>query len=806
MKPLRFIVLFMLIGLACAGQNRKEIEELYKDANSYFYFEDYEEALALYLQVLKHNPDNYNLQYRIGFCYLNIPGQKQEAIPYLEQAANNTTARYNEVSTTEKQAPLDAIFYLGNAYFINNQLDKAERTYQRFKDQIKKEKRWDMSYYEHQTTTLAASRGIQKLPTNFIRTNLGETINDRFSNFNPVISGDGKTMAFTTKRKFYQAVYISRKKGEQWGTPQNITLDLFVDGNCSTLSLSHDGKELYLFRDDTHNGNIYVSRFNGEKWSPMKILNTNVNTEYYETHASISADGKSLYFTSNRLGGFGDLDIYVSRRDTGDNWGPAKNLGSTINTPLNENTPFVTTDGQLLYFSSEAHYNMGGYDYFVSQKTGEGWSKPINLGYPLNTTDDDLFFVPIKDGSYGLVALFDNYGFGEMDICEVEIFSPRYRKTILTSEELAARSQTDRGFKTLIIDTLKDAGLAILNPDKGENLTYIATDKKSTLFYQGSVYEMRDQSDAAKLLLAKLQRSNKKSIDLTQPNTKTSLVNTDSLLMAERKQLEENSKLLASSANPNLPAPIEEPLLAQPANNTAPETATNTDINTNETGIGPKGVVTSELYPSILLLGIQSKSLKNEVKLAFLNSWPTSSIEYNKALAMLIQKAIAQGEAEELLLSFVKLADWLVNNTNLQSIKQKRTIESNSAKDNFLYLLNKILEKASPELRAFIELALADNPNTQSFQELITLLRNADPELFNKFIAELITLFGEVTQNEFSLLPTNEQQRIEQLAKESAEGSNILSNKGLVGFALLLIVLAIAITVRYLVSKRKRSN
>ena len=276
--------------------------------------------------------------------------------------------------------------------------------------------------------------------------------------------------------------------------------------------------------------------------------------------------------------------------------------------------------------------------------------------------------------------------------------------------------------------------------------------------------------------------------------------------MAERKQLEENSKLLASSANPNLPAPIEEPLLVQPAKNTAPETATNADINTNEPGIGPKGVVTSELYPSILLLGIQSKSLKNEVKLAFLNSWPTSSIEYNKALAMLIQKAIAQGEGEELLLSFVKLADWLVNNTNLQSIKQKRTIESNSAKDNFLYLLNKTLEKASPELRAFIELALADNPNTQSFQELITLLRNADPELFNKFIAELITLFGEVTQNEFSLLPTNEQQRIEQLAKESAEGSNILSNKGLVGFALLLIVLAIAITVRYVVGKRKRSN
>jgi GTPase SAR1 family protein len=203
-------------------------------------------------------------------------------------------------------------------------------------------------------------------------------------------------------------------------------------------------------------------------------------------------------------------------------------------------------------------------------------------------------------------------------------------------------------------------------------------------------------------------------------------------------------------------------------------------------------------------LGIQSKSLKNEVKLTFLNSWPTSSIEYNKALAMLIQKAIAQGEGEELLLSFVKLADWLVNNTNLQSIKQKRTIESNSAKDNFLYLLNKILEKASPELRAFIELALADNPNAQSFQELITLLRKADPELFNKFIAELISLFGEVTQNEFSLLPTNEQQRIEQLAKESAKGSNILSNKGIVGFALLLIVLAIAITVRYLVRKRTK--
>ena len=228
MKFIRVIsfIFISIISLSLQGQTKRVVEELYKDANSYYYFEDYEEALALYLQVYNSYPNNYNICFRIGVCYLNIPGYKQQSIPYLERAASNTKKHYNEQSILETKAPYDAVFYLGNAYFITNQLDKAQKEYSIFKDLIKNEKSWNFAYYDHQVSTLKKSEIIQKYPVNFLRNNLGDPINNRFANFNPIISGDESTLAYTTKQKFYQAIYVARKVRDTWGTPINITLDL----------------------------------------------------------------------------------------------------------------------------------------------------------------------------------------------------------------------------------------------------------------------------------------------------------------------------------------------------------------------------------------------------------------------------------------------------------------------------------------------------------------------------------------------------------------------------------------------------
>ncbi|MDZ7738633.1 MAG: hypothetical protein U5K32_06115 [Bacteroidales bacterium] len=159
----------------------------------------------------------------------------------------------------------------------------------------------------------------------------------------------------------------------------------------------------------------------------LRKLNENINTKYWESHACISSDGEKLFFTSNRKGGFGGLDIYISEKDSLDQWGPALNLGPVINTPFNEETPFLNNNDDVLFFSSRGHFNMGGHDIFYSTKTDSSkWSVPVNMGYPVNTTDDDLFFSPVGDGYLAYVSKFDTDGFGMEDIYRVEVFSDEH--------------------------------------------------------------------------------------------------------------------------------------------------------------------------------------------------------------------------------------------------------------------------------------------------------------------------------------------------------------------------------------------
>ena len=153
----------------------------------------------------------------------------------------------------------------------------------------------------------------------------------------------------------------------------------------------------------------YVSRFVKYSWTPVEKLNKNINTKYYESHASVSSDGKKLYFTSNREGGQGELDIYVSEKDAAGEWGPAVNLGPTINTTYNEDTPFITDNDSLLYFCSEGHNSIGGYDNYRSRFIGSHWAIPGNLGYPVNSTDDDKFYQPAENGEYAYYSMKTDY-------------------------------------------------------------------------------------------------------------------------------------------------------------------------------------------------------------------------------------------------------------------------------------------------------------------------------------------------------------------------------------------------------------
>ena len=343
----RFILLTaslaLLMGNVSFSQAIIENRKKFYEAEGFILFEEYQDALADYLQLIKSYPTNSNLKYRIGQCYINIPAEKEKSIAYLEEAVKNINPKYREGRFREKGAPYDAYYHLANAYRINNQIDKALETYEIFNKNLNT-KVYNPDVVNLQIESCHNAKELMKTPVYIRKQNLGDVINDEYPDLNPVVSGDQNYMVYNRLTAFQEALFYVKKVNGKWSDPVNIIPDLGLgqeEGNYAT-SLSQDGKELYIYRRGLdYDGNIYVTkRLNNERWSNIVKLNDNINTKYWESHATVSHDGKKLYFTSNRKDSYGGLDIYVSERDTGNAWGPAVNLGPVINSVYNEDTPF----------------------------------------------------------------------------------------------------------------------------------------------------------------------------------------------------------------------------------------------------------------------------------------------------------------------------------------------------------------------------------------------------------------------------------------------------------------------------------
>jgi tetratricopeptide (TPR) repeat protein len=452
----------LLISTNLFSQARIENKLTFYDAESWILFEDYKEAIQQYLKLTKFYPDNSNYKYRIGQCYINIPGEKEKAIGFLEDAVKNINPKYKAGRFRETGAPYDALYYLANAYRVNNQLDKALETYKVFKKNLDPEV-YDSTIVNQQIQSCLNAKELIGTPLFLRQKNLGNVINEANSDFNPVISDDENTMIFSRSEAFYDAIMYASKTNGTWNDPLNMNELLKVDRDIFPTSISSDGKTIYLYSSEDYDGVILTSTFENGVWSSPVKLNGNINTKYWESHATISHDNKKLYFTSNRKGSMGNsLDIYVSERDSTGDWGPAVNLGPVINTPYNEETPFLSKDDKTLFFSSRGHFNMGGYDIFYSTLLDNGqWSAPLNVGYPLNSTDDDVFYKPVNDGFVGYFAKYDPDGFGKQDIYRLEIYSDEHPRKFLI-RGMARVSDLMSNFR----DSIKIVAMNIKNPDQ----------------------------------------------------------------------------------------------------------------------------------------------------------------------------------------------------------------------------------------------------------------------------------------------------------------------------------------------------
>lgn len=457
MKKLIFTLACILFTVYSSYSQRSESEialkEYFADAEFFLTQEFYVDALNDFLQVYKRGyQDNANINYRIGICYLNIPGQKHKSIEYFEKAKASVSSKYRESSLKEENVPIDVYLYLGNAYRVNDSLNKAIIAYNEYKKLLPDDEKDLLEYVNQQIEACNIASEFMDSPVEVEFVNLGPGINMSNENYKAVVSGDGSTLVYMFKLPFYDAVYYSQKVNDSWSDPENITPQIMSDGNQFVSSLSYEGKMLLLSKEDEFNSDIYVSTYVDNRWTKSEPLGSNINTKFWESHASISKDGKELYFTSNRKGGKGYMDIYVSELNEEGIWGPAKNLGPEINSKLNEDTPFITADGKYLYYSSQGFTNMGGYDVFRSELNDSSeWSIPQNLGYPINTTDDDLFYFPWGNGEIAYMAKIMDEGFGATDIYKL-VYPYVVEETIAQEEEIVAEELATTEVDSAIIE------------------------------------------------------------------------------------------------------------------------------------------------------------------------------------------------------------------------------------------------------------------------------------------------------------------------------------------------------------------
>jgi hypothetical protein len=398
-------------------------------AREYYRIGDYDRALEGYQMLDSLFPENTDYNYKLGICYLHS-NLKSKAYPYLEFAYN------------QPDAPSNIFFELGRAYQLGDEFDKAIIFYESYKKQLKFGPDADKKADEivQMDRYIQMCRNGQRLVRdpllNVTIVNMGPAINSRYTDFAPLINQNENTLIFTSKRQadgkksdpltdqYYESIFMSNKVNGEWQPATYIPEPIFhQDIHDAAVGLSPRGEKLFLYRGGTNSfasrieGDIYLSNLKSGKWSEPQLV-TEINSSGWESHASVDSSENILVFTSDREGGMGGTDIYFCQRKLNGQWTEPQNIGGYINTPFDEDGPFISPDGTKLYFSSKGHNSMGGYDIFYSEylKDKGKWTRPVNMGYPINTADDDIYFVWSGDGERAYFSSEREDSYGSADI------------------------------------------------------------------------------------------------------------------------------------------------------------------------------------------------------------------------------------------------------------------------------------------------------------------------------------------------------------------------------------------------------
>ncbi len=387
-------------------------------------------------KLLLFKQDNSNYNYRKGYLLMEGRRDYANAIPYLLKAIKNTKPHFDAFNTKEESAPADAFYHLATCYHYKYDFDEAIKHYNSFLTASFSKS----SLIEIAKIKIAQCELGKKLiekPVKVKLLNMGKEINNSFPDYSPVISLDGSALYFTSRRpwegnqtemfrdpainQYPEDVYVSYMDYDSsWTTATRLDFCL-PERNEATIGVSPGERRIYLYEDSTGSGDIYYTDFYAQKFNDIKKLEIeNVNTKYWETHCFFTNDGSKAFFSSDRLGGLGGRDLYMCLKTSDSTWSEPRNLGSKINSVLDEDAPFVSVDNKTLYYSSNGEKSIGGFDILISDLDVDGnYSDSRNVGYPFNSTNDDIYYTTTIDGLRGYMASYRENGQGEKDIYEI---------------------------------------------------------------------------------------------------------------------------------------------------------------------------------------------------------------------------------------------------------------------------------------------------------------------------------------------------------------------------------------------------
>ncbi len=398
------------------------------------------DAIPYFEAAYDFNPNNSEVNFKLGLCYLHS-FTKPRALRYFKKAFELNPNVHEQVH-----------YYLARAYHLNFDWDKAIEHYKLHRNiLVSKGQQEEREIVNRHIEECSNGRELMKNPQRVWIDNMGPNINSEYHDYALVINADETRLMFTSRRPgttggkidpdhndYFEDVYISQFIEGQWTPARNLGDDFNTDTHDASVSMSADGQTIFIFRFNRRTqGDIYVSTLRDDGyWTKPDKLGKPINSDAHESSASLAPDNRTLYFVSDRDGGRGGRDIYVTRWDERrQRWGDAENLGPTINTPYDEEGVFIHPDGRTLYFSSEGHNSMGGMDVMYSTLREDGtWTVPKNMGFPINTPDHDIFFVPAANSRFAYFTSVREEGFGGRDNYRIT-FLGEPKKPVLNAED-----------------------------------------------------------------------------------------------------------------------------------------------------------------------------------------------------------------------------------------------------------------------------------------------------------------------------------------------------------------------------------